>query len=668
MGLAVHQLVPVQEQIWLTVKDVCSLLEIQKAGFHKRRKKDEFLVKEVTGNGGMQYQILLDSLPQHIQVKYWESRSSSTSTALVTTSQTNNNPATKLNDKQKKVALARFELLTEWLKHRDKSSLSKMKADKKFKLLYNEVKQWPLLSNILGEVSLKIIYKWNQVEGWQKDALKLAPKYHYGKQTKLSAVQANYLLKYIKLPNTKLRISEIIRRAKDDMLIDGFDCPKSDASLRRWIQNWADLNADEWTYCREGQKALNDKILPSLMRDKDKAEVGDMLIIDGHKTNFQIIHPATGKLIRMVLIVVYDYRSDLPLGWELMPTENVYSISSAMRHALLRLGMKGKVVNIDNGRANKSKWFMGDLEQCGIRGLFSKLFDDVLISQPYNGQAKTVERFFGTMADLERGMITYSGTSIATKPPRMMRNEKFHKQIFDRATETVAFDLYQAHHQIAKWFDEYSNRPHQDGFYKGYTPIEIFNESYERVKQQEDFKIRSLSSGELTLLMMSQTITKLYPNGIRFRGNYYFHHELYRFSKENKRVSFEILYDDQELDSIIVKEMSGKFLCEAFKKTLVHPLAKYTGTPEDVALVSQQLAEKNELKKLTIGNYRDYCENVITPQIERTVDVIKNKELKKQAKKTRKLLNSANDVKLDLSTPKPLMNSDESPDFYIKED
>jgi putative transposase len=112
----------------------------------------------------------------------------------------------------------------------------------------------------------------------------------------------------------------------------------------------------------------------------------------------------------MTLILFYDMRSNMPLGWEIMPTENTAAISSALRRAVLRLGKYPRVVYLDNGRAFKARFFKGcqDFDEAGYSGLYERMGCQTIYAWPYHGQSKTVERFFGSFVELERLCPTYS--------------------------------------------------------------------------------------------------------------------------------------------------------------------------------------------------------------------------------------------------------------------
>ena len=76
----------------------------------------------------------------------------------------------------------------------------------------------------------------------------------------------------------------------------------------------------------------------------------------------------------MTLILFYDMKSNMPLGWEIMPTEDTQAISSALRRAIIALGKIPKVVYLDNGRAFKSRFFKGsDFDEQSFTGIYAQL-------------------------------------------------------------------------------------------------------------------------------------------------------------------------------------------------------------------------------------------------------------------------------------------------------
>ena len=82
-----------------------------------------------------------------------------------------------------------------------------------------------------------------------------------------------------------------------------------------------------------------DNVLKSIKRDTHDLKVGDVLVADGHLISNDIINPATGKPCRLTLIMFYDWASCYPMGASLAYTESSEHILTALRNAILQLGI-----------------------------------------------------------------------------------------------------------------------------------------------------------------------------------------------------------------------------------------------------------------------------------------------------------------------------------------
>ena len=249
----------------------------------------------------------------------------------------------------------------------------------------------------------------------------------------------------------------------------------SEDTIRRWVKSYSEVCFSDWTLFRKGEKAWNDNCAISILRDWNLVEVGDVVIADGHTLNFETINPDTGKPCRMTLLLFFDGRSSYPLGWEIMATENVACISSAFRRTCIRLGKFPKVVYLDNGKAFRARFFKGcpDFEQAGFLGLYRDLGCTDIHAWPYHGQSKPVERFFGTMHELEELTPSYTGWDIAHKPARLHRNEKLHRALHNKLGRGP-LTLEETHIWLARWFESYAARPQTRTHLNGHTPGEVF--------------------------------------------------------------------------------------------------------------------------------------------------------------------------------------------------
>jgi len=347
-------------------------------------------------------------------------------------------------------------------------------------------------------------------------------------------------------------------------------------------------------------------------------EVGDLIIMDGHVNNYEIINPFTGKPKRMITIGAIDGRSQFLAGYEIAITENVMSIASALRRAILNLGKIPKIVYIDNGKAFVAKYFHGsDLDN--LEALFARLGIKTIIAKAYHAQSKPIEPFWGWMAELERMIPTYVGTSIEMQPPRMNRGEFLHRKLYDKAMQNTTVDIFAAHKAMSWWLDQYHNRVKSDGHLKGITPAQVFNSG----------KGPGIDKANLNYLMMDLEITTLYRKGIRMFGNWYWHDSL--FGKQiDAGDEVRIKYDLIDRESILVYDREGKFVCEAFDVKKVHPAAGLLGEPEHKMELQFQLANKERLKSSVVGDARKFMEEEIFPFVKKQLNDANILELEPQ--------------------------------------
>ncbi|GAB4287135.1 MAG: hypothetical protein Kow0098_03240 [Ignavibacteriaceae bacterium] len=573
-----------------------------------------------SGKGRAGYVYQLESLPEEARRKYYECDK--------TTAVEKTDP--ELRDKEEKVALARVDVVREYLNYVNAGDGTKLQRQQSFVRAFNNG-AFLMLQEKIGKISRGTVERWKKT--WldsNKDYRALAPKYKIKKSTSVTTEQADILIKLALHPNKTL-ISEVVRNAMEIIEVKGIGKLLSEATYRRFLERWKAKNYDLWTFYREGNKALNDKVLPYIERNYESIEVGDILVGDGHVLNFDIINPFTGKPKRMMMPLFIDMKSAMPLGWEISPTENVQSIAMALYRSLLRLGKIPKIVYLDNGKAFKAKYFQAiDFKQCGLTGLFERLGIEVITAWPYHGQSKTIERFFKTFGELERLMPTYTGTSIELQPPRMNRGEQLHRKLHERLTDGTSFDLLTAHRAVAWWFDRYALRP-QNGSLKGKAPIEIF----------EAGRGPGLDKNELRYLLMKQNEpAQIYRNGIRFLSDYYWNDALYG---RKEKVMFR--YDLTDQSAIYVYDLNGEFICTAYKREKIHPAAGVLGTTEDVKKLEEAIQHKRTLIKSTTTDARDFLTNEIYPAAKEQLinaniiqlqnnQVAEREEVEKQVKKT----------------------------------
>ena len=499
-----------------------------------------------------------------------------------------------------RIALAKADLVRLYAAEKDrarKRGESKTAAARLYIKGYNTGQLHPHLFNILGNTSFQSVEAWSRkLRKSNFDYTDLAPAWgNRSGASKVTDNEFNLALSYWLHPN-RLRISEVARLTKMTLRRRGLESASHPDTIRRALQGWKKTHYDQFVFCREGEKALNDKCLPYIERDAGLLDVGDVLVADGHTLNFHILHPFTGRPARMIMITWYDWGSCYPVGQEIMPTENVQCVAASLRRAIRAIGKIPKVAYLDNGKAFKAKIFTGtdvDFEEAGFSGMFARLGIETLFAWPYNAQSKPVERFFGTFNELERLMPTYTGASIQDKPAHMLRNEKLHKQIHLKKYGGWVPTISEALEIIGGWVAEYAQRPHAG--IKGLCPGEVLAAGRGPGVDEDD----------LRFLMMSMEVKSVRRNGIRFMGRNYYDDALYGYQD---RVL--IRYDLEDLGRVLIYDKTGtRFLCEAEAVSQLHPVARLSDRKEDLQAVREGIKQKRGLKRATEAVARAYVEN-----------------------------------------------------------
>lgn len=606
--------------VWLTVKEGVNLLGITKQAFHKNRREGKYVTKMVDGNGGKQYRILLSSLPDFAQVEYWNSHQEQKRLTGIELARRDEEFLRRgeIADWNKEVALLRHRVLKAYLRFVAEAPPKKMMAFKKqFCELFNDgvFEELQDTRRKVKRVSYQTLDNWKKaLDEAEGDTFALATRFGRSKgKTMVSDAEAKLLRRFALLPN-KMTVAEVINMAKREMNLQGVPVTASDSTLRRWLHDFRAENYHLWTMARDGIKALNDRCLPYIMRKIEEIEVGDIFVADGHTFNFDILNPLTGRPTRMTLVLVFDMRSSMPVGWEIAPTENTQAIAMAMFRAIRAIGFVPRIFYLDNGRAFRGKFFnkVNNFSSSELPGLFERLkpygYLDTMFAWEYHGQSKTVERFFGVLNQFERQVSSYRGNSIQNKVARLHRNEKLHMELYERFTGGSTPQVTDIHRLMIEWFEEYAHTPKGKGSYiEGLKPIDVFNESRERVRSAEDFEDRRIEDGKLRFLMMAAEQRAVYRNGIKLFGRHYWHDSLYGYEFGKKR--FVVRYDLMDVSRVWVFDKSGEnLLCEAAAGEFenVHPAARLLGSDQDRERLSDVIDRKQGFKQATMHIAKDF--------------------------------------------------------------
>ena len=287
---------------YITIKELADLKGVSTRAI--RLSKGKYITREITVRGGKSFEILLSSIELELQEKYY--------LKIIPTYEIKQLPAPidfHKPDKAKTIALARFDLLNLWKKER-KNQDNTTQFDTDFLSTYNAKCLCPEIYAKLGNVSIGTLQRWKRILGTSNNYELLIPNYHYEdySRTSLTEYEKQIFLKLLLHPN-KFSIGKAISLTQYVLKTQGAEYIPAPPTFRRFA-NWYKANYfDKWTLLRDGEKALKEDVIPHIKRDISKIEVGEVLVADGKRLNFQVINPFTGKPCRATLIGFLDWKS-----------------------------------------------------------------------------------------------------------------------------------------------------------------------------------------------------------------------------------------------------------------------------------------------------------------------------------------------------------------------
>lgn len=446
----------------------------------------------------------------------------------------------------------------------------------------------PVLAEI-GRLTVPTLYRWSkalkdcggdpesladQRGGWMQGA----PK---GTQLNPEAEKA-FLAVYLRRNQPSLQFAYSCMATHLERL--GLTVPSS-ATVRRFFARFDAVHHDLVVWMREGEKAYSDKVGMYLSRDDTKLAVGDVLVADGHKYNFEAINPETGKPCRMTLIGWQDWASRMFLGFDIMLAENTQVIASSFFNAVLHLGKLPGSVYLDNGRGFKNKYFDGntDLDLTDFNGLYARLGVAVSHSLPYVARTKIIERWW---RDFDQqcavALPSYVGRDIAHKPAHMRRGEYWARaqQAKEQWYPTVE-EVKQMVIEFAKWkaLQPHPTRP-------GTTPWEMFQAG--RGPGFSGAELEKLSRQFLHRRKVHPKRCRFTMLGVEFESA----------ALHGLNMELTAHYSYADLSEVYLYERE-RFICAARPVAVYHPMAKLFGTELDVKSVTEALKQQARLKNDT---------------------------------------------------------------------
>lgn len=567
---------------YVTIKEIAQakgLKSTRSIRMEINKPESKYISREVKVNGGISYEILFSSLEPELQQKLRECETKSTAIVPL------NYKPPVITDKARQTANHRMNIVKAALEHRNKYPSIK-EADAEFLDLYNSGLYLPKAYEFLGSISIGTLRRYIQAYKKTGNAESLIPQYKITKQGEYNSILDDNMKKVLLallLHQNKFGYNTAIRLAKQVLIKNGYDedALPSNITFKRFAEHFRRNHYAEWVLRREGMKAYHDKVEPYIERDISKIEVGDVLIADGHVLNFQVINPFTGKPTRATLVGFLDWKSTAFVGYEIMMTENTQCIASALRNAIINLGIIPKVVYQDNGKAFKAKYFQScDFDEECFNGVYANLGIHSVFAKPYNARAKVIERFFlDFQEEFEKLMPSYIGTSIENRPAWMNRNEKLHLQLHNQQTKGSIPTVQDAIKYINAWLEYRNQKACPNNRSKSIQ--EVLNS----VRKQD------INKSALDYLMMKTESRTINKHGITFLGMHY-RSDVILGLRDKVYVRYSLF----DLSKVQVYSMKGEFLCVAHRVQKVHPMANVLGTVKDMEEYKQQYQRQQKIK------------------------------------------------------------------------
>lgn len=300
-------------------------------------------------------------------------------------------------------------------------------------------------------------------------------------------------------------------------------------SLHTFYRKVKEINPYAIKYYREGEKALRDS-LPYMERSRLDISSNDIWFSDHHRVDVFTVSESGNRICRLWLTTFFDARSNKVISYICREADpNATVIKQCFRQGIEHFGIP-KEVYFDNGKDYRSKSFSEEYPL----SLINQIGVGMIHATPYHGQAKTVERFFGTLEERFGKMFpTYTGRDAKQRPEQMrISNEK----ILTYGVSTQDFKDC-----LDNYIEEYNNTPSRGADMDKKSPNEVYAENLTIKRELHDKRA-------LTILCGTFVKRTVHRNGITLMGRFYeFENQIHYYKK-----TVVICYTPENIDEAYV--------------------------------------------------------------------------------------------------------------------
>lgn len=470
--------------IWIDIEDLSKILGVLKETLRRNCLSDRYVFKVRKSGKNKNYQILISSLPQKYQDKYY------------------------LRIPNKKIIdydMETYSNAPQW---------SRRQADK-YMQLFN------LTSGMkFGEIK-SIVAEWNESHPNDKTSyhsIRLARKKYekygisgllsqYGKRKGQFKIKNEYYEYFKSLylkegsPSIAICWRMTFGYARQFEELQANDFPSWWSFERKLKQ---EIPQQAIYLARYGQQAWNKKYAKYISRDYSEVLAGSFWVSDHAQIDIAVM--VNGKICFPWVTVFRDIKTSKWLGWLLhYESPNSDHIFQAFYYAVIEFGLPDDVY-LDNGKDFRCRDFAGgrsiiktDFDKTKSISMLSYLNINVHFALPYNAQTKPVERDFLKIKNLLSKRFTgYRGGNIIERP------EKLASEI--KENQIMQFDEFKT------LFDDFivnvlNKMPSKGKNLQGKCPDELWAEEFKTKK------VVSKNALKLFCMRVSRTFT-IGRNGI----------------------------------------------------------------------------------------------------------------------------------------------------------
>ncbi len=536
--------------IFISKKESCSLLSISRQALEKRIKKGEFITREVYGNGGLRYELLLASFSIEIQKQYFEKKYNELATSSDMAEKKNlldNNVEIKNDEAFIYASLEPYnraicdrnllildsigerkgkeaeKFITEvWNKENPDTQIS-YKSFERIKLAYKKFG----ISGICGKYGKKK-GKTKIKESWWHTFMSI-----YAGSGSMTSVRSCWEI----VCGSALEKGEIDRKDEFPSFslfakrVKEYECTQALNLIRHGKDYWKQHHSF------------------SIDIDESSYKAGDVFVGDHAKFDVLVALP-DASMVRAWITAICDYKSKMILGYDIFYTNpNGDKIILSLKRAFEKAGIP-KILLFDNGKDYRRKDIGGgritktsELIEASKSTIAGILNIEMHYAIPYNSQSKPIERIFGIFREyFDKHITGYAGsdgkdrpdtTRILEKKMVKIKKEISEENLKQRAFPVISFNDFKE--MVEEFIEIYNKRAFITGKHAGKSPIHIWNE--------DNPSLRAANSAELGILCASSgDPARVNRNCLRDTrsGNEYFSSWMIQFEGTKKRFFLRI--------------------------------------------------------------------------------------------------------------------------------